>query len=124
MAELLGKFNRRRLERERKPLAVGIGIHSGPVVAGYIGSSKALSYTVIGDVANTSARLCSVALSGQIVISESTLAKLGTKFEIEELQAAKVKGKEKPIRVYNVLRERPLVAVPAPIFAAESTAST
>jgi adenylate cyclase len=124
MGEVLGKFNRRRLERDRKPLAVGIGIHTGPVVAGYIGSSKALSYTVIGDVANTSSRLCSIALAGQIVISESTLAKIGTKFDIEELQAARVKGKEKPIRVYNVLRERTAVAVPAQIFAAEPTAAT
>ncbi|NUQ77541.1 MAG: GAF domain-containing protein [Polyangiaceae bacterium] len=124
MGEVLGKFNRRRLERERKPLAVGIGIHSGPVVAGYIGSSKALSYTVIGDVANTSARLCSIALAGQIVISESTLSKLGSRFEIEELAAARVKGKEKPIRVYNVLRERPLVSVPAQVFMSEPTAST
>ena len=124
MGEVLGKFNRRRLEHDRKPLAVGTGIHSGPVVAGYIGSSKALSYTVIGDVANTSARLCSIALAGQIVISESTLAKLGARFEFEELQAAKVKGKEKAIRVFNVLRERPLVSVPAQIFVTEPTAAT
>ncbi len=59
MGEALGQWNRRRLERDQAPLAVGIGIHTGPLVAGYIGSSKALSYTVIGDVANTSARLCS-----------------------------------------------------------------
>ena len=57
-------------------LAVGIGIHSGPLVAGYIGSSKALSYTVVGDVANTSARLCSVALAGQILVSETSAEKL------------------------------------------------
>jgi len=95
-----------------------------PRPPGYIGSSKALSYTVIGDVANTSARLCSIALAGQIVISESTLAKLGARFEFEELQAAKVKGKEKAIRVFNVLRERPLISVPAQIFVSEPTAAT
>jgi adenylate cyclase len=124
MAEVLGKLNRRRLEKEQKPLAIGIGIHSGPVVAGYIGSSKALSYTVIGDVANTSSRLCSVALAGQILISENTLTKLGSKFETEELAPAKVKGKEKPIRVYNVVRERAMAQVPAPLFVAEPTAAT
>ncbi|HSO00595.1 MAG TPA: adenylate/guanylate cyclase domain-containing protein [Candidatus Nanopelagicales bacterium] len=123
MGDVLGQFNRRRLEQSRSPLAVGIGIHSGPLVAGYIGSSKALSYTVIGDVANTSARLCSIALPGQIVISEHTYAKLHGRFEIEELPPAKVKGISKPLRVYNVLRERPSLQVPAQIFISEPTAA-
>jgi len=113
MAAVLGQFNRRRLERDMQPLAVGIGIHTGPLVAGYIGSSKALSYTVIGDTANTSSRLCSVALGGQIIVSEHTLSRLKNRFEVEELTAAKVKGKEKPLRIYNVLRATKKVAVPA-----------
>jgi len=113
MAQELGNFNRSRLERDLQPLAVGIGIHTGPLVAGYIGSSKALSYTVIGDSANTSARLCSVALSGQIIVSENTLVRLKNRFDTEELQPAKVKGKEKPLRIYNVLRRATKVAVPS-----------
>ncbi len=121
MADVLGQFNRRRMERDAPPLAVGIGIHTGPLVAGYIGSSKALSYTVIGDTANTSARLCSVALAGQIIVSESTYAKLKGKVEVEELPSAKVKGKEKPLRIYNVLRRSTKVAVPNNPFAAEPT---
>ncbi|MCK6589162.1 MAG: FHA domain-containing protein [Polyangiaceae bacterium] len=121
MGEVLGKFNRRRQEKQQAPLAVGIGIHTGPVVAGYIGSSKALSYTVIGDVANTSSRLCSVALAGQIVISEMTRELLGGRFEMEELQPAKVKGKEKPLRIFNVLRPRAAVQVPAIILGDEPT---
>jgi adenylate cyclase len=121
MAEVLGQFNRRRMERDAQPLAVGIGIHTGPLVAGYIGSSKALSYTVIGDTANTSARLCSVALSGQIIVSENTLVRLKNKFDVEELSPAKVKGKEKPLRIYNVLRRATKVAVPGSPFAAEPT---
>lgn len=110
--QVLGAYNRRRLEKDQAPLAVGIGIHTGPLVAGYIGSSKALSYTVIGDTANTSARLCSVALAGQIIVSENTLSKLKGRYEVEELQAAKVKGKEKPLRIYNVLRRVAQVQVP------------
>jgi len=116
MGEVLGNFNRRRQEKLQPSLAVGIGIHTGPVVAGYIGSSKALSYTVIGDVANTSSRLCSVALAGQVVVSEMTREKLGSKFEMEELQPAKVKGKEKPLRIFNVLRTRTISQVPALLF--------
>jgi adenylate cyclase len=124
MGEVLGQFNRRRMEKDQSPLAVGIGIHTGPLVAGYIGSSKALSYTVIGDVANTSARLCSVALAGQIVISETTHDALTGRFELEELSPAKVKGKEKPLRIFNVVRMRPSVPVPAAIFASEPTTTT
>jgi adenylate cyclase len=105
--EALGRFNRRRIELNKPPLAIGIGIHTGPVVVGYVGSSKALSYTVIGDTANTSARLCSSALSGQIVVSENTLARLGGRFDIEEIEAKSLKGKERPMRRFNVIREKP-----------------
>jgi adenylate cyclase len=105
--ERLGQFNRQRIERNQMPLAIGIGIHTGPLVAGYVGSSKALSYTVIGDTANTSARLCGIALAGQIIVSETTLNKLGNRFEVDELPPANLKGKEKPLRIYNVKREKP-----------------
>jgi len=105
--EALAKFNRKRLELGTPPLAIGIGIHTGPVVAGYVGSSKALSYTVIGDSANTSSRLCGIALSGQIIASESTLRKLGGRFEFEELPPTALKGKEKPLPIFNIKREKP-----------------
>jgi adenylate cyclase len=86
---------------------MGIGIHSGPGVVGYVGSSKALSYTVVGDTANTSARLCATALAGQIVVSEATFARLGGRFELEEIEARSLKGKERPMRRFNVVREKP-----------------
>jgi adenylate cyclase len=105
--EVLGKFNRQRMGENKPPLAVGIGVHTGPGVVGYVGSSKALSYTIIGDTANTSARLCATAAAGQIVISEATVARLGGRFECDEIDARSLKGKEKPIRRFNVVREKP-----------------
>ncbi len=113
--EVLGRFNRRRLEDGQPTLAIGIGIHTGPLVAGYIGSSRSLSYTVIGDTANTSARLCGVAAAGQILVSETTLSRIGSRFEVTELPPTQLKGKEKPFRVFNVTRLRPAVQVPAAI---------
>src|SRR5580658_6107902 len=109
--EVLGAFNRERVAAGSSALAVGYGIHTGPGVVGYVGSSKALSYTAIGDTANTSARLCSSALAGQVIISEATLALLGGRFECEEVESKSLKGKEKPMRRFNVLREKPSAAV-------------
>jgi adenylate cyclase len=113
--EVLGRFNRERVADNQPPLGIGIGIHTGPLVAGYIGSSRALSYTVIGDVANTSARLCGIAAAGQILVSEQTLARLTEKYEYEELPPAQLKGKGKPFRVFNVLGRAPAVQVPASV---------
>ncbi|MCA9632990.1 MAG: adenylate/guanylate cyclase domain-containing protein, partial [Myxococcales bacterium] len=94
-------------------LGVGIGIHTGPLVAGYIGSSKALSYTVIGDTANTSARLCGVAAGGQILVSEATLGLLRNRFQYQELPAANLKGKEKPFKIFNITGPQVTAQVPA-----------
>jgi adenylate cyclase len=104
--EVLRAFNTRRRLRQAPALEIGIGIHTGPVVAGYIGSSKALSYTVIGDTANTSARLCGAAGPGEILVSASTVEALGSRFDYKELPALQLKGKEKPFRCFAIQRSR------------------
>jgi adenylate cyclase len=108
--QVLGRFNRQRIADGKPLLAVGVGIHTGPGVVGYVGSSKALSYTVIGDTANTSARLCASALAGQIVVSEATASRIAPQFELEEIEARSLKGKERPMRRFNVLRQKASVA--------------
>jgi len=120
MMDVLGELNRNRISRNESPLGIGIGIHTGPLVAGYVGSSKALSYTVIGDTANTSARLCGIAESGQIVVSETTAARLANRFELVELPPAKLKGKERPLRCFDVKGERG-VTRPTPSMGGTST---
>ncbi len=110
--QVLERFNQRRVEMREATLGIGIGVHTGPVVAGYIGSSKALSYTVIGDTANTSARLCGIASAGQILVSEQTLHLLRDRYVVEELPPAQLKGKDKPFRVFSVLGTQPAVQVP------------
>jgi adenylate cyclase len=115
MLDVLKDFNRSRVSRNLPALAIGIGVHTGPLVAGYIGSSKSLSYTVIGDTANTSARLCSHAQPGQIILSEAALNRLGGRFEYDELPAAHLKGKPKPVRIFNVKREKTATPLPAEV---------
>jgi len=66
MAELKD-FNKNRKAKGQRPIEIGIGINSGELVAGYIGSTRTISYSVIGDVVNTAARICSAAKAGQII---------------------------------------------------------
>ena len=106
MQSVLAKFNEQSSTKER--IQVGIGINTGNVVAGYIGSTRTMSYSVIGDTVNTASRLCSAAKGGQIIISEDTYDHVREDFEIFKLQPIKVKGKFKPIQVFNVLGEMPL----------------
>jgi adenylate cyclase len=103
---VLEDFNRVRVSEGEPPVKIGIGINSGEVIAGYLGSSKALEYTVIGDVVNTASRLCSRAKPGEIIISENTYSRVKGFFETEELPQMHVKGKSLPLRCYRVLGEK------------------
>ena len=76
MMQVLSEFNRTRAAEGQHEIKIGIGINTGMVVTGAIGSSRALQYTAIGDAMNTTARLCSVAQPGQIILSEATFKKV------------------------------------------------
>ncbi|MEM7516484.1 MAG: adenylate/guanylate cyclase domain-containing protein, partial [Planctomycetota bacterium] len=104
MLDLLeSDFNAERKRRNLPTLQIGIGINTGEVVAGYLGSSKALEYTVIGDTVNTGARLCGVAGPGQCIISDATYERVKDFFEVEQLPQKQVKGKARALNIYNVL---------------------
>jgi adenylate cyclase len=73
------------------------------VVTGAIGSSRALQYTAIGDAVNTTSRLCSVAQSGQVILSEATYRKVQSEVAAVPLPPVRVKGKTDELRVYNAV---------------------
>ncbi len=81
-------------------LHVGIGINSGEIIAGNIGSRNRLEYAVIGDTVNLASRLCSIAKKDMIVISEHILNELKDKIKATQVPHQKIKGKEKKIDFY------------------------
>jgi adenylate cyclase len=103
---VLEQWNKVRVAEGEAAIHIGIGINSGPVVAGYLGSSKALEYTVIGDVVNTASRLCSVAKAGEVIISRNTYDLVKEYFDAQELSPTQVKGKAQALQVYKVLGEK------------------
>ncbi|MCU1306047.1 MAG: Adenylate cyclase, partial [Acidobacteriaceae bacterium] len=103
---LLVEMNRDASARGWPELKVGIGINTGIVTAGNIGSPRRIDYTVIGDAVNTASRLMSNAAPGQIIISKMTAEELNGNFAISALPPLKVKGKAEPLDAYSVEWER------------------
>ncbi len=104
MLKSLTDFNRFREAHGQDPIHVGMGINTGRLVAGYIGSSKTMSYTVIGDTVNTGSRLCSYAKPGELLVSDPVKDLMEGKMEYETKEPANLKGKSKPVPIYRVLR--------------------
>jgi len=108
MRERLEELNQRRIQRGEVPINAGIGISSGEVVAGQIGSLERLLYTVIGDAVNVAARLETLTKEYpdySILINESTAAGIEEYHDIllKCLGEVKVKGRQKLVNVYAVL---------------------
>ena len=84
---------------------VSIGINSGEMVSGNIGSAslKRLDYTVIGDTVNLSQRLQSAAKAGQIIITEEVYQKAKESFKCEKIGEVVLKNKAKPVTIYEVI---------------------
>lgn len=102
----LQHFNDERGKRGQSSIRIGIGINTGEVIAGYIGSPKAMQYTVVGSPVNLASRLCSAAGHGSdILVSESTWLEIRDAFETVEQEPVSLKGFSQPVRTFRVVGE-------------------
>lgn len=101
----LRAWNRTRAADGKLPVDIGIGLNSDNVVSGNIGSRKRMDYTIIGDGVNLAARLESACkqYGAHILISEFTYRSLRGTYRMRELDIVVVKGKTKPVAIYEVL---------------------
>jgi adenylate cyclase len=99
----MNKIRDEILEKYQCEVNVGIGIHTGNVVVGNIGSYLRVDYTAIGDNVNIAARIESQTKKGQVHVSEQVYVKTKEFFRFDEGEDRMFKGKSHPIRVYEVL---------------------
>jgi adenylate cyclase len=98
---LLG-INQELREEGLPEIGVGMGLHTGEVVVGYIGSERRSEYTAIGDTVNTSSRLESNARGGEILISDATAKAAHNRYKLKPRDPIMVKNRQQPVILWEV----------------------
>ena len=113
MVGALAQLNRQWAAKGMAQLDIGIGINSGEMIAGNIGSSSIMSYTVIGDNVNLGSRLESLNkdYKTRIIVSDATRTRLTRDYEIRPLGDVLVKGKSRAVAIFEVKVSAPLIEV-------------
>ncbi|MBI2058711.1 MAG: adenylate/guanylate cyclase domain-containing protein [Nitrospirae bacterium] len=109
--EMLQKLRELQAQWEKEGLPkinIGIGLNTGPMSVGNMGSNTRFNYTVMGDAVNLGSRLegTNKNYGTQIIISESTYAQVKDNYIYRELDFVRVKGKKEPIRIYELLSKK------------------
>jgi len=107
MQAALQTLNLKRAQRGDDPIAIGIGVNTGIVISGNLGSIKRLEFTVVGDTVNLAARLESRAGQGQILIGQATFDLVKEMVLSEPLGPMPVKGKAEPVEIWLVKGLKP-----------------
>ncbi len=110
MQEAIARLNQKLTAEGRRTIGVGMGINTGDVTVGNLGSKDFLDYTVIGDAVNLACRLEQNAKAGDIIITQATYDEVRDVVEVEPMEPIRVKGKSEPIPIYRVLRRVPVRA--------------
>jgi adenylate cyclase len=91
-----------------------VGLHSGPVIAGNVGSRRRFNYTVMGDTVNLAARLqvANRTYGTKIILSEATRQRLANAFLMRELDLVQVRGRAQPVTIHELLSRMPPIGPP------------
>ena len=84
------------------PLELGIGLNTGPVLAGSLGSTRRTEYTCIGDTVNVASRLCALAAPGEVLVGEGTARALEHLGAFQAMAPVRLKGKSQPVPIFRV----------------------
>lgn len=111
MQRAVVRLNEQWQQRRGLQIEIHIGLNTGKVAAGNIGSQNLIQYATIGDTTNVASRICSAANAGEILISQTTFDQLSDGFTdegdrtlpIEKIPPVRVKGKDQPLQLYRVL---------------------
>lgn len=101
--EAINEMNEERKTKGKEPIQVGVGVNTGEVVTGFIGSTQRLEYTSIGDTVNTSSRICSMAGKDQVLISETTYQPIKGLLTVNPVGLRQFKGKKQEVMVYEAI---------------------
>jgi adenylate cyclase len=116
MIRKLDELKEKWQEQGREGFNIGIGVNTGDMIVGNLGSTQIFDYTVIGDAVNLGARLEGInkvyQTANNIIVSEFTKDELSDKIVTRELDSVRVKGKKKPVAIFELVGEKDVIVYP------------